>query len=130
MEILALYILGVLIILGLAKYNESNKLFWIFFTTWTLGYAVTTMVARSTMQSKSISMQVSPTQEALPLYPTTFMFMGDTAKLPKNPVSKPVSQAIMPVLTDGFITANITSSSRDQPVIHVLANPPTPFNTS
>ena len=130
MEILALYILGVLIILGLAKYNESNKLFWIFFTAWTLGYAVTTMVARSTMQSKSISMQVSPTQEALPLYPTTFMFMGDTAKLPKNPVSKPVSQAIMPVLTDGFITANITSSSRDQPVIHVLANPPTPFNTS
>ena len=130
METLALYLLGVLIILALARMNECNKLFWIFFTTWTLGYAVTTMVVRATMQSKSNCVQVSPTQEALPLYPTTFMFMGDTAKLPKNPVSKPVSQAMMPVSTDGFITANVTSSSRDQPVIHVLANPPTPFNTS
>lgn len=130
METLVLYALGVLVIWAIAKYNESNKLFWALYTCFTLGYAACTMVVKSAKQDNSVSMQVSPTQEALPLYPTTYMLMGDTAQLPKKVTSKPVSQAMMPVSTDGFITANVTSSSRDQPVIHVLANPPTPFNTS
>lgn len=131
MMTLALYILGVLIILGLAKYNESNKLFWIFFTTWTLGYAVTTMVVRSTEQSESKCIQVSPTQEALPSYPGTFyMLPSDTVKAPKKATSEPVSQAQMPLIAEGFTTVNVTNGSRDQPIIHVLANPPTPFNTS
>ena len=88
------------------------------------------MVVHSTKQSKSVSVQVLPTQDALPLYPTTFMLMGDTAMLPKKATSKPVSQAIIPVSSNGFITANVTNSSRDQPVINILTYPPELYDTS
>ena len=34
-----MFVIGVLIILGIAKYNKSNKLFWTLFTAYTLGFA-------------------------------------------------------------------------------------------
>ena len=129
---LALYVLGVALCWGIARYNESNKLFWTLFTAWTLGYAVTTMVVRSTEQSESNGVQVSPTQDAtLPSPASFYMLLADTTDAPKKETSKPVSQALTPAETvEGFASANVTVTSRDQPVIHVLANPPTPFNTS
>jgi len=130
---LALYVLGVIIITFIARYNESNKLFWTLFTAYTLGYAGTTMVIRSlSKQSNDNCMQVSPTQDAtLPSPTTTFMLVGDTIDAPKKETSDPVSQAPMLASNaDVITTANVANSSRDQPVIHVLANPPTPYNTS
>lgn len=132
METLALYVLGLVVIYAIAHYNESNKLFWTLFTAFTLGYAGTTMLIRSmSEQSDSNCVQVSPTQDALPNYPTTFyMLAGDTVKAPKKVTSKPVSQAMIPAIAEGFTTVNVTNGSRDQPIIHVLPNPPTPYNTS
>ena len=133
MMTLALYVLGVIIITFIARYNESNKLFWTLFTAYTLGYAGTTMVIRSlSKQSNDNCMQVSPTQDAtLPSPTTTFMLVGDTIDAPKKETSDPVSQAPMLASNaDVITTANVANSSRDQPVIHVLANPPTPYNTS
>lgn len=132
MMTLALYVLGVAFCWTIARYNESNKLFWTLFTAWTLGYAVTTMVVRSAEQSESNGVQVSPTQDAmLPPTATFYALLADAIDAPKKKTSNPVSQASMPADTaEGFASANVTVTSRDQPVIHVLANPPTPFNTS
>ena len=131
MMTLALYALGVLVILVLAKYNESNKLFWTFLTAWTLGYAVTTMVVRSTKQSESKCVQVLPTQDAVLNLPGTFMMLPiDTTTAPKKETSEPVSQALVPVIANGFTTVDVTNASRDQPTTHVLPNPPTPYDTS
>lgn len=133
MTTLALYVLGIIIIAALARANESNRLFWTCFVAWTLGYAATTMVVRAiSKQSNDNCMQVSPTQDAtLPSPTTTFMLVGDTIDAPKKETSDPVSQAPMLAFNTVVITtANVANSSRDQPVIHVLANPPTPYNTS
>ena len=133
MMTLALYVLGVLVIAAIARYNESNKLFWTLFTTFTLGYAGTTMLIKSaSKQSESECTQVVPTQVAIPNYPTTlYMLVGDSIDAPKKETSKPVSQVIPVTTAEGFTTVNVTRSSRDQPIIHVLPNPPTLYhNTS
>lgn len=57
-------LLGISLAFGIARYNQSNKLFWILFTSFVLGIAGASVYHKITdNQSEAESAQVCPTQE-------------------------------------------------------------------
>jgi hypothetical protein len=131
---LALFIFAIALAIGIARYNNSNKLFWTLLTCFILGIACTKIVHDTFSekeQSEQSLDQAYPTQ-GLAVTGNTFMLFTnpDNCLTDVKVTSKPVSQAIIPVSSNGFITANVTNSSRDQPVINVLTYPPELYDTS
>ncbi len=121
------FILGILIILGIARYNESNKLFWILFTAYTLSFAGAKVIIDTfdeKEQSEQSLNQALPTQGLDMTSSTCMCFVtGESLSTIVKNASKPVGQA-MP----GYIERAYTLS--DVPVVtqglylHSLPNPP------
>lgn len=56
-------LLGISLAFGIARYNQSNKLFWILFTSFVIGIAGASVYNKLTNdQSETESVQVCPTQ--------------------------------------------------------------------
>lgn len=88
--ILLMILLGIVLAFSIARYNQSNKLFWILFTSFVIGIAggsVLTKVTKSHSHSKEYVDQLHPTQV---LYNTlgTIPVTNDVATTAVNPVSK------------------------------------------
>lgn len=124
--ILLWFLAGILFALGIARYNESNKLFWQLSIAFLLGYAVTVMVNRANGSEKSNAnlTQVYPTQGQIEVQsvPTLFeLYNGSTFKSVTG--LNPVSQELTPEkCEDSVNSSEISRRTRDQPV--KLLKPP------
>ena len=126
MTALALFVLGLLIITGIARYNNSNKLFWTLLTCFTLGFVCTKLVhdAFSTNEkSNVITMQAQPTQ-ALAVTSGSLLYLLTDESLPTSVkvASNPVSQANVPTSSD--TTLSDVSGVTQGLYLHALPNPP------
>ena len=124
--ILLWFLAGILFALCIARYNESNRLFWQLSIAFLLGYAVTVMVNRTNGSEKSNAnlTQVCPTQGQIEVQsvPTLFqLYNGYTNKSVTGSI--PVSQEFTPdKCEDSVISSEISRRTRDQPT--KLLKPP------
>lgn len=121
------FCLTVVIIYGIARYNESNKLFWTLLTPFLLGFAVWTMTHKESVpqQEEITVLQNNPTQAAA-LTPDTYMYLltGDSANATKKATSHPVGQDSTALPDSSLSTGKIAVKTRDQP------NKSKPYDTS
>ena len=88
------FFLGILIILCIGRYNESNKLFWVLLVSFVGSFAVATVVVKSSLSSKETKQrvtQVCPTQapnNASGIIPLADAMLGGTISDELKPVSK------------------------------------------
>lgn len=88
------FFLGILIILCIGRYNESNKLFWVLLVSFVGSFAVATVVVKSSHNSKETKQrvtQVCPTQapnNASGIIPLADAMLGSTISEELKPVSK------------------------------------------
>lgn len=125
---LTLFILGLLLILGIARYNESNKLFWTLSIAYILGFACTKMVYDSfstNEQSEQSLNQAYPTQGLLPTANAFMLFNNaDSYTTDVKVTSKPVGQAITPDYIEPLFTLSNVSGATQGLTLHILPNPP------
>jgi hypothetical protein len=123
-----MFVLGIAIILGIARYNESNKLFWILFTTFTLGFAGTKAIIDSfggKGQSEKSLNQAYPTQGLDLASDTCMCFLADEPmKTNVKVTSKPVGQANTPEYVERIYTSSNVQMVTPGLYLHNLANPP------
>lgn len=114
---LFLFSLIVLIVGAIARYNESNKLFWTLLTPFVVAFAVTKMIQKdsSPKQDETVTLQVSPTQSPV-LTSDAFMYLlaGDSVSETKKETSPSVGKDTIPVENDTIIRSKATSKIRDQ----------------
>lgn len=88
------FFLGILIILCIGRYNESNKLFWVLLVSFVGSFAVATVVVKSSHNSKETKQrvtQVCPTQapnNASGIIPLADAMLGSTISEELKPVGK------------------------------------------
>jgi hypothetical protein len=119
--ILLWFFVGILIIFAIARYNESNKLFWLFLLSYVMGFAGTKMVYDTfsgDKQSNDDLVQVSSTQVMSTALSTATYFITDN-KVDNNTMVtafKPVSQGISPTIHKVDVTlSEVFGRTRDQP---------------
>jgi len=126
--ILLWFILGIALIFSIARYNESNKLFWTLFVAYILGFTGTKMLVQTVggnkqsnvNQAQVYSTQVQPTVKSVS---TPFQIKVATA-YKKVTGSKPVGQSLTPDLSENDITSSeVSERTRDQPQL-TLTQPP------
>lgn len=88
------FFLGILIILCIGRYNESNKLFWVLLVSFVGSFAIATVVVKSSHNSKETKQrvtQVCPTQapnNASGIIPLADAMLGSTISEELKPVGK------------------------------------------
>jgi len=125
---LALFIFAIALIFGIARYNNSNKLFWTFLTCFILSIACTKIVSDTLSekeQSEQSLDQAYPTQ-GLAVTGNTFMLFTnpDNYSTDVKVTSKPVSQAITPDYIELLNTLSNVSGVTQGLYLHALPNPP------
>ena len=125
---LALFLLGLLIIFGIARYNESNKLFWTLSIAYILGFACTKMVYDSFSteeQSEKSLNQAYPTQGLNATEAAFICFFNNVSSttLVKE-TSNLVSQVSTPDYVEPLITLSDVSGATQGLYLHALPNPP------
>lgn len=127
--ILLWFVLGILLAFGIARYNESNKLFWQLAVSFILGYAATVMVTRTINGSERSSenlVQVCPTQMPTVVSGSnTVYLLADTALAPtKVTALESAVQAFTPEEHEvSAILSKVFGRTRDQPIL-TLTQPP------
>ena len=112
------FILGIVLITLIARYNESNKLFWALLTCYVLGFAGVKLIHDSFAKNegKTTFMQVQPTQGLAASSGSLVYLLADDG------LPAPVSQAIVPAYERSFTSSNVPEVT--QGYLHVLPNPP------
>lgn len=122
--VLLWFVLGIALIFGIARYNESNKLFWQLFLAFILGFSCTKMIQQTgnVKQSNTALVQVCPTQMS-DAYTWAIIAHNVLAKDSSVVTAQtPVSQE-SPVLHESSIILNKTCGKvRDQPQ-EIITNP-------
>ena len=122
---LFLFIVGIILIALVARYNESNKLFWALLTSYVLSFAGCKLLIDSFghNESNNTFMQVQPTQ-GLAASPGSLVYLlaDEDLSAPTKVTSEPVSQAIVPAYERSFTSSNVPEVT--QGYLHVLPNPP------
>ena len=92
------FIIGVIAITLIARYNESDKLFWKLFLAFVLGFASAKMYYHLTNERNENTLtQVSPTQASMELSGIAQFFLaGSTPEITVSESYVPVSQAYAP----------------------------------
>lgn len=127
--ILLWFVLGILLAFAIARYNESNKLFWQLMLAFVLGYAATVMCTRTFDEEGRSSVnltQVYPTQVPVIMPNSKIYFLNGMCDVATTKVtaSEPVSQDITPVLYKiGIVPSEVFGRTRDQPIV-TLTQPP------
>lgn len=125
---LALFAFAILLALGIARYNESNKLFWTLLTCFILGIACTKVVYDTFSdeeQSEQSLDQAYPTQGLLTTANTFMLFTNtDSYTTDVKVTSKPVSQTITPDYIESLYTLSNVSGVTQGLYLHTLPNPP------
>jgi uncharacterized membrane protein len=124
---LALFLLGLLIIFVISRYNESNKLFWSLLTCYIIGFSAGVLYHKYSKENKESDVELTqayPTQGLTVMSGTTEYLLADVMSVAfKKETSKPVSQAITPVLCELGITSSVCGATHKQ-YFHILPNPP------
>jgi hypothetical protein len=107
--ILLWFILGVALIFGIARYNESNKLFWTLLFAYVMGFAGTKMVLQavdSDEQSNRNLTQVYSTQVPTTNLSAFTYYMTNSLSKESNVVTAqmPVGQSITSELSETEVT--------------------------
>lgn len=121
MMTLAMFILGILTIIGISRYNESDKLFWKLFVSFVGAYlaaaVVGNLISNNNEQDKVVSVQSVPTQvlESMPCMYCTLadMSLSDT-RVEKS--TKPVSKDEF-CNTNDSILSKVFGTARGQPFV-------------
>ena len=129
---LALFIFAIAVIFVIARYNNSNKLFWTLLTCFILGIACTKIICDALSekeQSEQSLDQAYPTQ-GLAVSGNTFMLFTnpDDCLTDVKVTSKPVSQAITPDYIELLPTLSYVSGVTQGIYLHMLPNPPNSIN--
>lgn len=123
---LFLFFLGLAIITIIARYNESNKLFWALLTAYTMSFVGTKLVYDNFVkdESKNTFEQVQPTQGPMAASGSfQFLVTDDISSATTKVTSKPVSKANVPAV-ERSITLSDVSGVTEGLYLHVLPNPP------
>jgi hypothetical protein len=121
------FVLGIALIFGIARYNESNKLFWVLLFSYLIGFAGTKMmidVRHGETQSNVNTTEVYSTQVPTTTFSMLSCYATSVLSEDKEAVTeqKPVSQSIISVNSENVILSEVFGRTRDQPT--------TPFDTS
>lgn len=125
-----IFIFGILLALGIARYNESNKLFWQLTLCFVTAYAVTVLIQRITSSNENGTglVQVNcPTQ--MPTVVSTsslyYLLPDTTGTAPvKVTALDSVVQDITPKLyKNDTVLSMVFGRTRDQPIL-TLTQPP------
>lgn len=134
--ILLWFILGIALIFGIARYNESNKLFWTLLFAFVMGFAGTKMaldVHHGNEYQSNISLkQVNSTQAQMTTLSTLSYYVTSCLSDANTVVTalKPVSQGIAPAKNEtGVILSEVFGRTRDQPRLSLLKPPRTVLET-
>ena len=133
---LLMFILGCLIIFGIARYNASNKLFWTLFVAYTLGFAGTKLIFDcfgEKEQSQQSLNQAYPTQALMAVDNAFACFIDNTSYTTTETTSKPVGQAFTPDYIEDCHTLSYVPGVTQGLYLHILPNPPNstfPYDTS
>lgn len=121
---------GIALALGIARYNQSNKLFWQLVLAFIVGYAGTVMYTRtfnSDEEGKKNLTQVYPTQVSkTTLGSTVYLLANDLSLTAKKKVtaSAPVSQDNTPEASEiDLILSKVFGKTRDQPMLTLIKPP-------
>lgn len=122
------FVLGILIAFGIARYNESNKLFWQLLLAFILGYSVTVMCTRTfgdDKKSDTNAMQVSPTQVHSVVLGNVKYLLEKAIDMQPMEVTAPtlVSQVYIPARIKNVTRSEVFGRTRDQP-LEALTKPP------
>lgn len=127
--ILLWFILGILLAFGIARYNESNKLFWQLAISFILGYAATVMVTRTINGSERSSenlVQVCPTQMPTVVSGNSIVYLLADMTLAPTKVTA-LESAVQVLIPEEHEVSTILSKvfgrTRDQPLL-TLTRPP------
>lgn len=122
--ILLWFVLGITLAFAIARYNESNKLFWTLAIAFLMGFAGTKMVYDSSSSEKKDNgslTQVCPTQ--VPSGAVAYMLLAPNLEAMNVTDSNPVGQGLIPEPCEGnVIPSEVSRRTRDQPLI--LIKPP------
>lgn len=127
--ILLWFILGIVLIFGIARYNESNKLFWTLLFAFVMGFAGTKMVLDvchgNEHQSNICFTQGNSTQvSAVTLSALSYYITSVTTNMDKVVTAqRPVSQSTTVLNESNVILSEVFGRTRDQPQL-VLMKPP------
>ena len=125
--VLLWFTIGALLAFGIARYNESNKLFWQLILAFVLGYAAAVMVDRTfgSERSNDDLVQVGPTQMPVIAPNSTFYSLADVMMAPtKVTALESVSQVYSLVENEvTIIPSKVYGRTRDQP-LKTLTQPP------
>lgn len=121
---------GIALALGIARYNESNKLFWQLMLAFAVGFTATTICSHTfgnNKEGKTNLTQVCPTQAPMVTSNTTMYSITDvppTATYTKVTASVPVSQDNTPAKCEnGFTQSKVYGKTRDQPQFSLIKPP-------
>jgi len=125
MATLFLFIAGIILIILLARYNESNKLFWTLFTCLTIGMAAHVIMSNiSTEKKSSNNVPVVQSTQALAVTSSslTYLLADDLLPTSVKATSNPASQTM---ITDDYCSTFSNASGMTQGInIKLLPNPP------
>lgn len=125
---LFLFLLGLILITLIARYNESNKLFWALLTCYVLGFTSVKLAYDCFGKEGSkddTSVQVQPTQGLIATSGSLmYLLADDSLAATVKETSKPVSKAIAPATNDVTLTSSNVSGVTQGQTVHILPNPP------
>jgi len=125
--ILLWFMLGIALAFGIARYNESNRLFWQLLLALVIGFTGTIVYKRTfgKEQSNVNLTQVCPTQECVNVASVRLFQTTYNSTPVKVTASNPVSQDYTPELRETHITlSEVYGGARDQPPSKLI-KPPT-----
>jgi len=137
MTVALLFILGILCILCIARYNNSNKVFWALFVSYILAFTVGTIAYKATEkkeQSQVMLNQAYPTQGlAVSLDSNMCLFTNENCSATDVETQNLVSQEYTPDFVEHTPTLSNVPGVTQWINLHILPNPPNdiiPHDTS
>lgn len=127
--ILLWFAIGIALIIGIARYNESNKLFWTLLFAYMVGFAGTKMISQvigGEKQSNEHFAQMPSIQAPAAALSTVSYFVTDVMPKVSNVVTahKPVGQSVASVASEVEVTlSEVFGGIRDQPQTTPLKPP-------
>lgn len=117
------FIFGIALITLIARYNESNALFWKLFLSFILGIAVASLVTKcnsNNEQNEEVLAQVSPMQVSDCMPSNALYLLADIDNpMSTNESSNPVGKVQTSVTNENFfISSEVLANSRDQPQLN------------
>ena len=122
------FIAGLILILGIAKYTTSNKLFWTLLVSYLLGFVGVKLVVDAfggEKEQSTVSLnQAYPTQGLAEIQNAIVFTDVISSTTLKKETSKPVSQVYTPDYVEPTTTLSNVSGVTQGLYIHLLPNPP------